>query len=297
MDLPPLNALKAFEAAARLGSFARAADELNVTAGAISRHIRLLEEHLDAELFERLTQGVQVSEAGFKLLPAVTEAFDTIRSAAARIRKPPSQLRIVASPTFANRRLIPQMSGFANDVPEVDITVRIQTGDVTALDLKNHDCGVVTTHDPNWPSGTKAVRIIAEALTPVCAPSLLAGMTLPITAGALKDMPLLSIINCPTDWPNWLSANDCSDVDIPLRGNALETAEMAIRAAVEGLGVIVMDRFLIETELRNGQLIDLFPDSRPVDNGYYFICDRHRWNDPIITAFHNWLVETMASKS
>ena len=110
MRLPPLNALKAFEAAARLGSFARAAEELNVSAGAISRHIKLLEAHLGAPLFERLTQGVRITDAGSRLLASVAEGFETIAKAVAEFHQEPTRLRLVASPTFANRRLIPRLN-------------------------------------------------------------------------------------------------------------------------------------------------------------------------------------------
>ena len=290
MRLPPLNALKAFEAAARLGSFTKAAKELNVSAGAISRHVKLLEEYLGVQLFERLTQGVDVTDAGLKLLPRITAAFDLIVEAASLFQPRSSQLRLIASPTFANRRLIPRLNNFNTAWPEIDVSVRILMGDVTTLPIDTYDCGIATSHAPIWPDDVKAIRIISEELTPVCSPSLLNKHRNLKQPSDLGDLPLLQIDNCPQDWPLWFAQNRLSEFTVPTVGAKFETAELAIRAAVEGLGVIVMDRFLVELELKNGSLIDLFPESQAVNNGYFFFSPKNRWRDPSVVAFKEWLV-------
>ena len=131
MRLPPLNALRAFEAAARHTSFARAADELHVTQGAISRHVKLLEEHLGVALFRRLPQGIVATEAGQQLLPELSAAFERIGRAAGRTADTGRELRVLAAPSFASRWLVPHLPGYQSRHPDRRITL--------GLFLQRHD--------------------------------------------------------------------------------------------------------------------------------------------------------------
>ena len=173
MRLPPLNALRAFEAAGTHNSFGKAAEELNVSSGAITRHVKLLEAHFDSLLFERRAQGVRLTVIGQRLLPKVTAAFELIAGAASEIGPAPSRLRLLASPTFANRRLIPNLTDFIADWPDLDVSVRVLMAELHEIPDENYDCRIVTTHVTSWPDGIRSMRVIAEELTPVCAPSLI----------------------------------------------------------------------------------------------------------------------------
>lgn len=289
MRLPPLNALRAFEAAARLGGFARAGEELHVSPGAISRHVKLLEAHLGASLFVRQAQGLKPTETALALLPKVTAAFEMIAAAASDASSVAGSLTVIASPTFANRLLVPRLPGFTGLWPEVGISVGLLLSDLTEFDVALHDCGIATLHAPVWPAGLRGARIRAEELTPLCAPSLLRSRDAVLRPEDLRDHVLLHIAACTEDWPNWLKRNGLSDVVDPTRGPTFQTGELAIRAAVEGLGVLLMDRLLVQHELHSGELIDLFPDAEAIDNGYFFFCAEQRWNDPLIASFRDWV--------
>lgn len=294
MRLPPLNALRAFEAAARLGGFARAGEELNVSAGAVSRHVKLLEAHLGTPLFVRLAQGLRPTDTALALLPKLTAAFEMIAAAASEVPGLAGSLNVIASPTFAGRLLVPRLQGFTETRPEISVSVGLLLSDLAEFDVAAHDCAIATFHAPVWPQGLRAVRIRAEELTPLCAPSLLEGRDTPLRPQDLRDQTLLHIAACTWDWPNWLECNGLSDRVEVSRGPTFETGELAIRAAVEGLGVVVMDRFLVPRELEGGDLIDLFPESEAIDNGYFFLCAEQRWDEPLIAAFRDWALADLA---
>jgi LysR family glycine cleavage system transcriptional activator len=294
MRLPPLNALRAFEAAARLGGFARAGEEMHVSPGAVSRHGKLLEAYFGTPLFVRLAQGLKPTEAAMALLPRITAAFETIAAAAAEVPGAAGRLNVIASPTFASRLLVPRLPGFTDPRPEVSVSVGVLLSDLAEFDLADHDCAIATFHAPVWPEGLRVARIRGEALTPLCAPALLGAREAPPRLEDLGDQTLLHIAACVSDWPNWLELNGLADAVDPSRGPTFETGELAVRAAVEGLGVVVMDRFLVRRELAAGELIDLFPESEPVDNGYFFICAEKRWDEPVIAAFREWVLTEFA---
>ena len=294
MRLPPLNALRAFEAAARHGSFVRAGQELNVSPGAISRHVKLLEAHLGCLLFERQAQGLKPTEAARRLLPKISEAFTLIAAAAADLPGQSRQLKVIASPTFANRLLVPRLPEFARQQPSVTVSLSVLLADLGETHLAASDCGIATFHAPVWPSGVKAVKVRAEELTPLSAPALLEAQGGAMTPNDLASQTLLHVDACTADWPNWLARNGLTGrVDLS-RGPHYETGELAIRAAVQGLGIIVMDRFLVAQELANGSLVDLFPEHEPVDNGYFFFSAARRWNEPAIAAFRDWALVAFA---
>ena len=225
MRLPPLNALKAFEAAARHGSFARAAEELHVSAGAISRHVKLLEEHFGVALFERLAQGLKPTDAAKDLLPKITASFEQIAQAAADITRPKAEIKMMCSPTLASRWLIPRLPRFSEAVPETTVSVGLLLSDVEEFMASDLDCAVATFHSPQWPDRLKVQRIKGEELTPHAAPALQDRRDLLRTPADLKTRTLLHIAACPDDWPNWFAANGCMDVVDLDKGPRFETGE------------------------------------------------------------------------
>ena len=289
MRLPPLNALKAFEAAARHGSFARAAEELYVSPGAISRQVKILEQNLDIALFIRHSQGLTPTDAASSLLPKLSSAFESIAGAVAEVSQQDSSLKLTCSPTFANRWLVPRLPKLRDSMPDISLDLATFKYDCDEFLESHYDCAIATLPEPDWPEVLTVKRIKDEELTPLCAPSLLHRGDVYSSDICFQSKDLIHISPCQSDWPNWLASNH---VDIELtqnEGSVLETGEMAIRAAVQGLGIILMDRFLVEDELQTNQLVDMYPESLPINNGYYFFCERSRWNEPKISAFRKWL--------
>ena len=206
MRLPPLNALRAFEAAARHQSFARAADELNVTQGAISRHVKLLEGQLGVALFRRQPRGVELTTQGRALLPELTASFERIARAARQSAESDRELRVACQPTLATRWLVRRLPGFQQARPEMRVSLGLMCG-YDDFFRGGYDLGIVC-HEAylGQPAGLEAVLLRREAMAPVCAPAALTG------AGAL-DRPeglarhtLLHPHADRQDWRKWLRA-------------------------------------------------------------------------------------------
>ena len=184
---------------------------------------------------------------------------------------------------------MPRLPHFTEAWPDISLSVALLLSAEAELDEHAHDCGVATFHVPRWPAGIKAVRVKGEELTPLCAPSLLPGRNMALRPEALSGETLLRIAACTADWPNWFAANGVPETGDSAEDPSFKSGELAIRAAVEGLGIVIMDRLLVTPELERGDLVDLFPESVPVDNGYYFFCAERRWDEPAIRAFRTWV--------
>ncbi|MEX2081416.1 MAG: LysR family transcriptional regulator, partial [Dehalococcoidia bacterium] len=171
---PPLNALRAFEAAARHGSFTRAAEELHVTQGAVSRHVKNLEERLERTLFLRGHQGLRLTEAGAAYLPAVRDAFDRLAAATEVLRRPDTSrvLTVSVSPNFAGKWLVHRLGDFATAHPDIDLRVAAQTEHIDLAATADVDVGV-RHGEGDWP-GLHVTRLIGEEVYPVLSPALLA---------------------------------------------------------------------------------------------------------------------------
>lgn len=290
MRLPPLNALKAFEAAARHGSFARAAQEMHVSPGAVSRHVKLLEQHFGEPLFRRLAQGLELTEAATTLLPRISAAFADIAKAAAEVAKHDNRLRIIASPTLAGRWLIPRLQEFRKLAPDVTVSLAMMHAGLQEFHDADHDVGIGTFHrDDKNTAGLRIEFVKSEELTPLCAPNLLDEGTPLRSPDDLANYTLISIVACPQDWPAWLAENGSTSITSLRGGPVYDTGELAIRAAVEGLGIVLMDRLLVSAELTSGTLVAPLPDTTPIENGYFFFCDPQRWDNPLIRRFRAWL--------
>jgi len=291
MRLPPLNALRAFEAAARHGSFARAAEELHVTQGAVSRHVKLLEEHLDLTLFRRLPRGLEPTPAAYKLLPKITASFEIIREAAEEVTGHGGGLKIIAALTFATRWLMPRLVRFRKRHPEIPISFGMFKTSYDEFFRGNFDIAIAC-HEPDQerPANLDGVLIRRELLTPVCAPVLLNGNPPLKTPSDLKHHVLLNHCIEPYDWRKWLEAAGLLDVIDFRQGESFSTMEMAVRAAIGGFGVTIADVHLFREELDSGQLVAPFDLTVSKDTGYYLVCRRGSFAKPQITAFRDWLV-------
>ena len=211
-SLPPLNGLRAFEAAARHMSFTDAADELSVTQAAISHQVRGLEQRLGLKLFVRRNRSLLLSEAGQAYLPAVRAAFDQLNEATEKLLQKDrgGHLTVTTTASFATKWLVPRLGGFQRSNPEIDVRVSTGTG---LIDFCREDVDIGIRYGRGqWP-GLVAERLVGEDVTPVCAPSLLKGPNPLKKPADLKRFTLLHIGSFPDDWQVWLTAAGIKGID------------------------------------------------------------------------------------
>ncbi len=287
--LPPLNALRAFEAAARHLSFTKAAEELGITPSAISHQLRGLEAHLGVRLFRRASRSLMLTDEGQSYLPALRDAFDAIHAATSRLatRTAAGPVTVSLLSSFAVRWLIPRLRRFQASHPEIE--VRLSTT-ARPVDFRREDIDCAIRHGRGqWP-GLAADLLLAEDLFPVCGPKLHEGRRPLKAPHDLAHHSLLHIATRRDDWRVWLNAVGIADVD-PERGPVFETSDLALRAAAEGLGVAIASSALVEDDLEKGRLVAPFDVRLPTDSGYYFVVPEDRREQPKIAAFRAWLLE------
>jgi LysR family transcriptional regulator, glycine cleavage system transcriptional activator len=286
--LPPLNAVKAFEAAARLGSFSRAAAELGVTHGAVSRQIRTLEDWLGTRLFRRTSRNAVPTEAGMLLLAEATPALDRLAEAAQRAQgggRASGVLRLSALPTFAMRWLIPRLPEFQRAHPEIELG--LVSASTAAEQFRMEADAIISgpTRQPGW----TGKRFLGEARIPLLSPTLM--RRLPLRSP--QDLTRHTLLHAATlreAWPRWLAAAGHSGLQ-PAREQVFEHFYFAIQAALEGLGVIMGPVALVGEELRDGRL--LAPIREPVlrTRGYFIYTPRATREAPALAALRQWLIE------
>jgi LysR family glycine cleavage system transcriptional activator len=288
--LPPLNGVKAFEAAARSESFTRAAEELNVTQGAISHQVKALETTLGLKLFRRERQRLILTEAGRDYLAVIRDALDRIAAGTERLlqRQQSGVLTVSTSPDFAAKWLVNRLGRFAEKHPGVDLRVSATS---QYFDFARDDVDVAIRHgDGNWP-GLDVQRLYSERLFPVCSPKLVTGRNRITKAADLLKFPLLRL----EDAKNWTRLFEAAGVKATVGpGPVLNRASMLIDAAIDGQGVALARTALAAWDLINGRLV------RPVDisvrmaNTYWFVCPKAVSNVPKIAAFRNWVFAEVA---
>ena len=287
--LPSLNALRAFAVAGRHLSFTRAADELHVTQGAVSRLVKQLEEDLGVSLFSRGPRGLELTEAGAAYLPPLTEAFDRMLTATRLIarsgKRPANRLAITMLPTFAMRWFMPRLADFHQLHPEiaVDVTSADRPVDFAAEPV---DVGI-QYGSGQWPAELHAEFLFAETVTLVASPALLKRKPLHKTED-VKRHTLLTHSTRPEAWGEWFAAARLKGS--ASRGPAFEHFFMSIEAAVNGLGLALVPDFFVAPELRDGRLVEPLPKLRlQRPGGYYLLCLKGRERELAIRAFRNWL--------
>ena len=288
--LPPLNAVKAFEAAARSESFTRAAQELNVTQGAVSHQVKALEATLGLKLFNRERQRLVITEAGREYLAVVRDALDRIAVGTQRLvqRQSSGVLTISTSPDFAAKWLVYRLGRFADSHPEIDLRV---SATAPQVDFAREDVDLAVRHgDGKWP-GLDTVRLCSERLFPVCSPKLVAGRNRIKTAADLLKFPLLHL-NDWTTWTRWFEAAGVSD---PVaHGPSVNQASMLIDLAADGRGVALARTALAAWDLINGRLVRPIDVSLPMANTYWIVCPKVNADVPKIATFRNWLLAEAA---
>ena len=282
-----LNGIKAFEAAARTGSFAAAGAELNVSAAAVSRMVHLLEERLGLALFERKANRLVTTAAGRAYQSGLTPIFDALASLTAQVSAPASVrvLTIGVGPTFAMKWLIPRLADFRKAEPDID--VRITTGGAAVPFGDDWSCGI-KLGGGEWP-GLIAEPLFAADLLPVCAPRLANQLKRPAD---LKGPTLLRVAHSPDDWPSWLEAGGAAR--ITARGTEFEFYGQALQAAVDGLGIAMGIRPYIDDDLAAGRLGAPFALSVPKGMRWYLVYRDFSTAQRDFTAFRRWIIRAAA---
>ncbi|MDK1374324.1 MULTISPECIES: transcriptional regulator GcvA [unclassified Sinorhizobium] len=291
--LPPLNALRAFEAAGRLQSIRRAAEELLVTPGAVSRQVQRLEAYLGVRLFRRDPREIVLTAEGERYLAAVSRHLDGIREETQKLtgRKSVEILRVRAYTTFAMKWLIPRLGTFhqSNATTEVRLTT---SNEMVDFERESVD-GAIRLGDGNWP-GVEVDRVMRNELVPLCTPSFASERGINDVAD-LKQVPLLHSFVRPDDWRYWLEAAGGSDIDA-YAGDKYASSTLAYQATLEGQGVMIAQKALFADDLRTGRLVQ--PIDFTLDRGdftYYFIYPRNRLRSPAFRRFRTWLLDQAES--
>ncbi|WOI53136.1 transcriptional regulator GcvA [Parvularcula sp. LCG005] len=287
--LPPLNALRAFESAARHLSFTKAADELSVTPGAISQQVKLLEETVGVPLFRRDPKGLSLTDAGISSLPSLRDGFDRL-AAAARLmtmERGSGRLALSVAPSFASKWLVPRLDAFQELHPDIDVYVH---ADMEVVDFSVDDVDLAIRYGRGNYDGLTNTLLMRERIVPVCAPSLLTG-----------DKPLRQVDDLASHtllhddgndheiatWSMWLRAAG-SEVN-GTRGPRFNQSSLVIEAAVAGRGVALAKYALAVADLEAARLVIPFNLTTPTDFSYWLVHPEAKAALPEVKAFIAWL--------
>lgn len=289
--LPPLNALRAFESAGRHVSFTKAAEELFVTPGAISRQIKLLEEVLGIDLFERTSRDLRISDEAREYVVALGGVFDQIDRATKRLMGAHRErsLRIHCAMTFTLRWLVPRLPLFHRLYPkrEIQLATSLSPMPVTQLNMGDIDVAI-QQGTGEWP-GLVAHRLAGSALVPVCSPAFLQRLGSSISIEDLADQTLLHSMARPNDWRDWLDAASGGHIDSE-RGLHFESSTLAYQSAVEGIGIAIGQMVLVVDDLTSGRLVAPFDFIHDNGYAYYLTYAEHSKNKPGLTEFRDWIL-------
>lgn len=296
--LPPLNALRAFEAAARHLSFKRAADELAVTPAAISHQVKLLEEYFQTPLFRRLTRSLMLTDAGQALLPQLRDGFDLLAKACGRVGRFEADrlLTISAAPSLAGRWLVARLERFRIANPEIEL--RLDAND-RLTDFEREGVDVAIRYGGGDYPGLHSERLFSADVFPVCSPAFAAGLPSLATPADLAGRPLLHCdwASREETWPNWrmwLLAAGAPEVDAD-RGPRFSDVAMAMQTAVDGHGIALASTVLAADDLAAGRLVAPFDLCVPTNFCYFVVCPRDRADTPKIAAFRTWVMAEAAA--
>ena len=291
--LPPLNALRAFEAAARHMNFSRAADELSVTPGAVSQQIQNLEDYIGAALFKRTPKGLLLTDGAQTALPALREAFDRLAEAASLLTAAEDgrRLTVSAAPSFAAKWLVPRLGRFEAAHPEVDVWL---SAGLELVDFAGGEVDLAIRYGAGRYPGLETHRLLGETVSPVASPKLLAETPLKELTDLgrhvlLHDGSPDADDSCP-DWSMWLAARGVKGVD-GARGPRFNQSSLVIEAAVNGRGVALAKQTLAQADLDAGRLVQPFEDATAVDFAYYIVHPKAKGRLSQVKAFVAWLRE------
>ena len=299
-QLPPLNPLRTFAVAAKYLNFTRAAEELFVTAAAVSHQIKTLEESLGVELFHRQGNALVLTEAGRDYLPSIEQAFRQLAEATRNLhsRGKPKTLKVNVPPTFVVKWLIPRMQRFLKELPEIDLKVSTSA---KLVDFSRDDYDVDIRYGRGVYPGMHSELCLPVEVFPVCSPLLLEGGHPLHEPADLKYHALLHDTSTyddgsNPDWAAWLRRAGVTGVDAA-RGLSFWPSHIVINAAIDGLGVALAKKNWVEGDLAAGRLVRPFDISLPVEFSYFLVYPESRADDPLIAAFAGWIRREVAKGS
>ena len=292
-SLPPLSALRAFEAVARRASFSRAAEELNVTPGAVSQQVRLLEELLGHSLFVRNRRSVAPTEAATRMLPDIQAGLEALARATSRSRIAAAAertLTISVAPSFASKWLLPRLRDFSDHYPDIDLRI---SATVSLADFRHDGVDLAIRLGHGSYPGLKAEPMFAEKLAPMCSPDLLKAKGRLRKPDDLRKFRLLHDTSIPGEseqgsWERWLNLAGATQVDAH-RGAKFSLAELALQAAIDGAGVVLGRMVLAEADLASGRLVRPFKAVLPLDVSYFLVMEKTSVKRKEIQCFRDWL--------
>ncbi|MEQ6248872.1 transcriptional regulator GcvA [Sulfitobacter sp. HNIBRBA3233] len=287
--LPPLTALRAFDAAARHMSFAKAAAELNVTPAALSFQIKSLEEHLGAPLFRRLNRAVELTEAGKALAQGAADGFQMLAAAwrAAQRTQDTQTLTVTAGPAFTAKWLAPRLYDFAQAHPEIELRF---AASLHRMDFGRDNVDVAIRFGKGPDTGLYALPLAEEWVMPVMTPELAKGIT---DLDSLREATFIfddsiSFLDPPVDWARWFAAMGSSFA--PDHGPRFSQADHALDAALAGMGVVLGRRALVVKDLADGRLVAPFGTALLTGARFRYLCPEGMENRPQIAAFRDWVL-------
>ncbi|MEM6897057.1 MAG: transcriptional regulator GcvA [Pseudomonadota bacterium] len=288
--LPPLTALRAFEAAARHMSFAKAADELNVTPAALSFQIKSLEDYLGEPVFHRLNRAVELTEAGRTLAPGTSEGFQALQSAWRAVRRLTDQtnLTVTAGPAFTAKWLAPRLFEFAQLHPEIELRF---SASLRIMDFNRDGVDVAIRFGTGPDEGVFSLPLASEWVTPVMLPEIAARYPTP---ESLREAPLIvdqsmDFLSDPADWAAWFRSVGVTPPD-ELHGPKFSQADHAIDAALAGVGVVLGRRALCIKDVAEGRLHAPYKVAINTGARFRFICPQGLENRPQTKAFRDWML-------
>src|SRR3954469_24890149 len=292
--LPPLNALRAFEASARLGSFVTAAQELRVSAAAVSQQVRRLEEYLDTTLFQRLARGLVLTEQGRDYLPELSAGFDLLGESTARVRakRADGVLTLTTLAGFANGWLLPRMHRFRERAPRIDVVLRTSR---QVMDFRKDAIDLAIRFAPSPGRGLHGELLSREELFPVASPQLFRGGCIPDTLAGRADYPLLHDTDAGTDqpwlgWRGWFERAGLSTAQVG-RGPQFSDSIVLIGAAVAGLGIAIGRAPHVGPLLARGQLVRVTQATWLLPWSYFLMAPPTHFKRPVVRTFVDWALE------
>jgi len=291
--LPPLNALRVFDAAARHGSFNRASEELCVTPSAVSHQLKSLEEFLGVELFKREKRTISLTPAGERYLPSVQMALDEVEFATRKLITSPNSnvVNLSVAPAFLTRWLVPRIASFQTRHPEIEL--RIESS-IDYIDFENSDTDMAVYYGKGHWTGIESHLMRNIFLTPVVSPQLLnekGGIRKPAD---LANFTLINVTGRNHEWSKILQKLGVS-ISSVAHTISFSSTSLAVSAAAEGIGVALADTALLQRETENGRLVAPLDVSLDSHNAFYLVYKENRSITPAMESFREWILEEMGT--
>lgn len=292
-QLPPLNALRAFEATARHLSVKNAADELCVTPGAVSQLVKTLEVHLGVPLFRRANRGIFLTDAGQAYLPPVRNAFRQISEATRRVAVPEDTgiLTVSATPFFASAWLVPRLKGFQDAHPDIDLQVLSRSA---LADFSRDGVDVAIRHGLGRYAGLSSQRVLTVEIVPVAAPALVRQLGRPAAPADLLRWPRVNDAERKA-WARWFEAQGIAQPG-PARGPSFDDSGLLLKAVLAGQGAALLPAAVVADDLAQGRLMQLSDATWLEDLAYYLVCPENSHDHPKVAAFREWILAEASGK-